>query len=164
MSVAPAEQPRSPGVRFPPPTVFVAGWLLGWLLESRVERFRLVGGSAGRGPLVIAGTLVLAAGLLVIAWGLLTFVRARTAIMPHHSASRLVTHGPYRFTRNPMYLGMTLLYLGLTIRANMGWPLLLLPVVLWVLYRLVISREERYLSSAFGTAYEEYRRRVRRWI
>ena len=164
MSHAPGDPPRSPGVRFPPPTVFVAGWLLGWLLESRVERIRLVGGSADRGPLVIGGTLLLAAGLLVIAWGLLTFLRAHTAIMPHHSASTLVTHGPYRFTRNPMYLGMTLLYLGLTLRANMGWPLLLLPVVLWTLYRLVISREERYLSGAFGAAYDDYRRRVRRWI
>lgn len=164
MSGAPDAALRSPGVRFPPPTVFVVGWLLGWLLEARVERFRLVGGSADRWPLVVAGTLLLAAGLLVIAWGLATFLRARTAIMPHHSASRLVTHGPYRFTRNPMYLGMTLLYLGLAVRANMGWPVLLLPVVLWTLHRLVISREERYLSSAFGAAYDDYRHRVRRWI
>jgi protein-S-isoprenylcysteine O-methyltransferase Ste14 len=164
MNDAPGVPLRSPGVRFPPPTVFVAGWLLGWLLESRVERIRLVGASADRWPLVIGGTLFLAAGLVVIAWGLLTFFRARTAVMPHHSASRLVTHGPYRFTRNPMYLGMTLLHLGLALRANMGWPLLLLPLVLYTLYRLVISREERYLTSAFGAAYEDYRRRVRRWI
>ena len=156
--------PRSPGVKFPPPTLFVAGWLLGWLLESRVVRLPLDGDDAPHWSLVVAGSTLLALGLIVIAAGLLTFFRARTAIMPHHAASRLVTHGPYRFTRNPMYLGMTLLYGGLAIRTNMTWPLLLLPLVLLALHRLVIRREERYLTSAFGAEYEDYRRRVRRWL
>ena len=158
-----AERPRSPGVKFPPPTLFVVGWLVGWALEANVVRFRLLSGDPGA-SLVVAGTVLIAAGLVVIASGLLTFFRARTAIMPHHAASRLVTHGPYRFTRNPMYLGMSLLHAGLALRANMGWPLVLLPLVLLALVRLVIGREERYLASAFGTEYDEYRRRVRRWI
>ena len=156
--------PRSPGVRFPPPTIFVVGWLLGWLLEAEVLRLPLGGDGGPRWPLVAGGSALLLAGLVVIAAGLLTFFRARTAIMPHHGASRLVTHGPYRFTRNPMYMGMTLLYAGLALRANMGWPLLLLPLVLLTLVRLVIRREERYLASAFGAEYEAYRQRVRRWL
>ena len=155
---------RGPGVRFPPPTIFVAGWLLGWLLEAKVERIRLIGGDASDQPVVVAGTMLILAGLATIASGLLTFFRARTAIMPHHPASRLVTHGPYRFTRNPMYLGMTLLYAGLALRLNMAWPFLLLPLVLFTLVRLVVRREERYLATEFGEEYEEYRRRVRRWI
>ena len=155
---------RSPGVRFPPPTLFVAGWLLAWLLERRVERIRLIGEGGSQAPLVIAGTALIVAGALVIGAGLLTFFRARTAIMPHHAASRLVTHGPYRFTRNPMYLGMTLLYSGLALRANFGWPLLLLPLVLVAVVQLVIRREERYLASEFGAAYDDYRHRVRRWL
>ena len=159
-----ASAPRSPGVRFPPPTLFVAGWLLGWLLEARVHRLHLVGADGPHWPLLMGGTSLVALGLLVIAAGLLTFFRARTAIMPHHAASRLVTHGPYRFTRNPMYVGMTLLHTGLALRADMGWPLLLLPLVLLTLVRLVIRREERYLASAFGAEYEDYRRRVRRWL
>ena len=158
-----AERPGNPGVRFPPPTLFVVGWLLGWALDAKVVRFPLDGDGA-TSPLVVGGTVVIVLGLGVIAAGLLTFFRARTAIMPHHAASRLVTHGPYRFTRNPMYVGMTLLYAGLALRTNMGWPLVLLPLVLLALVRLVIGREERYLASAFGAEYDDYRRRVRRWI
>lgn len=156
--------PRHPGVRFPPPTVFVAGFLLGWLLERWVLRLRLAGGEANAASLVWSGSGAMLLGLALIAWGLLTFFRARTAIMPHHAASRLVTHGPYRFTRNPMYLGMSLLHAGLALRMNMGWPLLMLPLSLAALYVLVIRREERYLGAEFGDEYAAYRRRVRRWI
>ena len=155
---------RHPGVRFPPPTLFVAGFLLGWLLERWVVRLRLVGGDASTAPLVWGGSVAIVLGLATIAWGLLTFFRARTAIMPHHSASRLVTHGPYRFTRNPMYLGMSLLHAGLALRMNMGWPLIMLPLALLAVWAFVIRREERYLGSAFGEEYAAYRRRVRRWI
>lgn len=156
--------PRSPGVKFPPPTLFVAGFLLGWLFERWVVRLRLVGEDASAAPLVWAGSVAMLLGLAMSAWGLITFFRARTAIMPHHAASRLVTHGPYRFTRNPMYVGMSLLHIGLALRMNMGWPLLMLPLSLAALYLLVIRREERYLGAEFGDEYAAYRRRVRRWI
>jgi protein-S-isoprenylcysteine O-methyltransferase Ste14 len=75
-----------------------------------------------------------------------------------------VTGGPYRRTRNPMYVAMTLLYLGASLLMNGLWPLLALPVVLAALTFAVIRREERYLSSAFGAEYDAYRRRVRRWL
>lgn len=153
-----------PGVRFPPPLLFAAGFLLGWLLEMRVLRIHLVGGGALAALLALVGMLALAGGLALAAWGLITFHRARTAILPHHPASRLVTHGPYRFTRNPMYTGLTLAYIGLACLANVGWPLILLPFVLVALVRLVIRREERYLADAFGAEYAAYRRRVRRWV
>ena len=81
---------------------------------------------------------------------MVTFWRARTAIIPHRPASRLVRHGPYRFTRNPMYVGLTGLYTGLALIFNVGWPLVLLPLVLVVLWGVVIQREERYLRAAFG--------------
>ena len=97
-------------------------------------------------------------------WGLISFVRARTAVMPHLPASRLVTAGPYRFTRNPMYLGITLAYAGLALLIDTAWPLLLLPAVLALLMVVVVRREERYLERAFGDAYRAYRDRVRRWI
>lgn len=72
--------------------------------------------------------------------------------------------GPYRFTRNPMYLSMTMIYLGITLLTNMLWPLLLLPFVIVVLQAAVIRREEKYLKEAFGEAYEAYCNRVRRWF
>jgi protein-S-isoprenylcysteine O-methyltransferase Ste14 len=104
------------------------------------------------------------AGVMTAVWGMVTFARAHTAIIPHKPASSLVDTGPYRFTRNPMYTGMTLLYLGIAVHLNWGWAFLLLPAVLFLLHRFVISREERYLSEAFGSAYDEYRARVKRWV
>ena len=156
--------PASPGVRFPPPTLFVAGFVVAWLLERHVLRLRLAGGDAALRGLEMVGTLVAALGFALGAWGLLTFARSRTAIYPNRPASRIVTHGPYRFTRNPMYVGLTTAYAGIAVASNMGWPLLLLPIVLLGLVQLVIRREERYLASAFGEEYERYRARVRRWL
>jgi protein-S-isoprenylcysteine O-methyltransferase Ste14 len=114
--------------------------------------------------LVIAGWLGILAGLLLVGWSLVTFFRAGTAIIPHHPASRLVGSGPYRFSRNPMYVGVTALYVGLAFLFDVAWPILILPFVLVSLFSLVIRREELYLSDEFGDAYTAYRSRVRRWL
>lgn len=152
----------SPGVPVPPPLLFVFGFLLG-LLADGVVPVRLLG-SARREIAVIGGWGAIAAGLLVMCWGLATFLRSRTAVMPHLPASRLVTSGPYRFSRNPMYVGLTLTYVGLALLIDTAWPLFVLPVVLSLLMVLVVRREERYLERAFGEAYRSYRQRVRRWV
>ena len=153
-----------PGVRVPPPFLFAAGFLLGWILETQVVRIRLVGGDASALPIAIAGALLSGAGLAFTYWGIFTFRRARTAVYPHYPASRLVQGGPYRFSRNPMYTGLTIAYVGIALLANVVWPLLLLPLALAGLVLLVIRREEAYLASAFGEEYEAYRRKVRRWL
>ena len=155
---------RGPNVRFPPPTLFVAGFLIGWWLERAVGPIRWLGGGDWSLDLEIAGLIVGVLGLALSVWGAATFRRAGTAVIPMHPATRLVTHGPYRFTRNPMYLGLTLGYVGIAIVMNVTWPLILLPGVLFALYGLVIRKEERYLADAFGEQYGTYRARVRRWI
>ena len=142
----------------------MAGFAVAWLLETRVARIRLVGGSASTLPLEVVGMVLVALGMALAAWGMLVFVRARTAIYPNRPASRVVRHGPYRFTRNPMYVGMTAAYAGVALALNLGWPFVLLPLVLFALVRLVIRREERYLAQAFGADYDAYRARVRRWL
>ena len=152
---------RHPGVRFPPPALFVAGLLLGWALDRGVRAIPLPALGATAAPL---GAALVLLGLALVAWGIATFRRARTAIIPHYPASRIVDGGPYRFTRNPMYTGFTIVYLGLAALMRSAWPLLLLPLVLAALVRLVIAREERYLSAAFGAEYDAYRARVRRWL
>lgn len=156
--------PRHPGVRFPPPALFVAGFVLAWLLETRVRRVPLAGDGAPPPPVVLVGWLLVALGFGVMLWAMATFARARTAILPHRPASRLVTAGPFGLSRNPMYVGMSLVYAGLALRLNWGWPLVVLPVVWVALYRFVIRREERYLGHAFGAEYAAYQRRVRRWL
>jgi len=112
----------------------------------------------------LAGWGDVVVGLALMGWGIATFRREQTAVYPNQRARLLVESGPYRRTRNPMYLGMTVLYLGVTALMNSWWPLLLLPLVLWALVILVIGREERYLAQEFGEHYDAYRSRVRRWI
>ena len=157
-------RPTNPGVKFPPPFLFVTGLGLAWLLETQVTRIRFIGPDASTAPIETAGAFLMVLGVLLIGWGMLTFARARTAILPMRSASRLVAHGPYRVSRNPMYTGMSLLYLGAMLILNWGWALVVFPFVLVLLYKLVISREEAYLLAEFGEEYREYCRRVRRWI
>lgn len=152
----------SPGVRFPPPVLFVAGLALGAALGRAGPAFTLA--RSGSAWPVAAGWGLIVAGALLALWGVLTFRRAQTAILPQRPASRIVESGPYRFTRNPMYSGMTLAYLGATLLMNTLWPLLLLPAVLALLVRFVIRREEAYLEQAFADDYRRYRTRVRRWL
>ncbi len=154
----------NPGVKFPPPTVFAVAAVLAWILETRVARIRIVGDTALRFPLEIVGTVLLFAGFCLIAWGLYTFASAHTAILPMRSATKIVDVGPYRFTRNPMYTGMAIMYLGGSLVLNWGWGLILLPIALLAIYQLVIKREERYLHSAFPTEFGDYCTRVRRWL
>ena len=157
-------KPTNPGVRFPPPTLFIAGFGIAWLLEMYARRIRILGAGENTAVIEIIGTILLGLGIILMIWGLLTFALAHTAILPMRPASRIVDHGPYRFTRNPMYVGMSLAYIGGAFVMNSVWALIVFPVVIALLSRLVIAREERYLSSAFGEEYDDYRRRVRRWL
>lgn len=156
------ERPATPGVHFPPPFVFVAAFLLGMALDRWVMRFRF--GDARWPLLPAAGWALIALGLFVMLWAILTFTRARTSVLPFRPATAMVTSGPYRFSRNPMYVGLTLLYVGLSLLTGMAWPLVMLPLALVTLTALVIRREERYLEAEFGAEYRAYRARVRRWV
>jgi protein-S-isoprenylcysteine O-methyltransferase Ste14 len=153
---------RGPNIRFPPPLVYAGGYVLAWALQRRLE-FEI----AGAGPGIVQaglGWAAILAGLALMGWGLVTFVRARAAVFPNRPARQLVTWGPYRRTRNPMYVGMALIYVGVALVINWAWPLVLLPVVMVVMRTAIIRREERYMRSAFGEEYAAYCRRVRRWV
>ncbi len=89
--------------------------------------------------------------------------RAGTSPFPDQPSNALVTDGPFRFTRNPIYLAFTLITVGLAALRNTRWILVLLGPALAVLHKGVIEREERYLEQRFGEDYRRYRRRVRRW-
>lgn len=154
--------PAHPGVRFPPPLLFVFGLAAGWLLH-RVYPLPLLG-AAERSLAVVPGWSLILVSLGLTAWALVSFRRAHTAVIPNRPATMLVLGGPYRFTRNPMYLSLVLLYLGVSLLVDSVWTLLLLPLLLFILYAAVIRREERYLAAAFGPGYLEYCARVRRWL
>ena len=152
---------RGPGISFPPPLLFAGGFVVGWL----IGRFWPLWAASPVNPIIeVTGAVVAGAGLAIVAWAMSTFALSRTATMPNRPASTLVTHGPYRYSRNPMYVAMTLLYIGLALTTRIWWALPVLPIVLVVLSRVVVAREERYLGTAFGEAYAQYMQRVRRWI
>jgi protein-S-isoprenylcysteine O-methyltransferase Ste14 len=93
-----------------------------------------------------------------------TFAQASTPVSPLRASHALVTGGPYRFTRNPDYIGQTAIFAGVAIARNRLWPLLLLPLVLAIVHRDVVEREERDLDRRFGEAYREYAGQVPRWL
>jgi len=140
----------------------MAGFLFGFLIDRHLIAMR-ISGAASRSVALVGLVLMVAGAVLAIA-GVVAFRRARTTILPFRAASAMVRDGPYRFTRNPMYVGMTLGYLGLSLAFNTAWPILLLPLVLVAMVKLVITKEEEYLEAVFGDDYRAYKRDVRRWI
>ena len=163
MSVASPEptapMPDTSGIRVPPPLYYVVGFLAGIALELAFST------SWPSAPVRIA-VAVFAAGAWLALDGaaMLNFRRAGTSMVPMNPTTALVTSGPYRLTRNPMYLGMAFLYVALAFAFGVMWALVFLPAVLVVVDRFVIVREEPYLERKFGQAYREYRSRVRRWL
>lgn len=155
--------PRGPGILVPPPLIYFVGFLVALGLDRWVLELAAV--PRGRGPLQLrAGWLLVAVGFAVMAWGLVTLVRHRTTFHPDREANRLVVAGPYRYSRNPIYVGMTGVYAGAALLVNTFWAIVLLPIALIIVRTQVIRREERYLAGKFGEDYSEYCRRVRRWL
>jgi protein-S-isoprenylcysteine O-methyltransferase Ste14 len=136
------------------------GIALAWVLDKKVHGIPITSGARFEN----VGLVLLIAGLGLMTWGLLTFARARTGIMPGQPANQIVTRGPYRYTRNPMYTGMAIAYLGGCFILNSWWCVIIFPVVMWLVLKLVIQKEEAYLGEAFPDEYTGYRRRVRRWL
>ena len=147
------------GIRVPPPLYYIAAFLVGVGLELLFP----IGGP----PVAVRVAVTALAGAAWLALdgaAILSFHRARTSMVPMKPSTALVTSGPYRVTRNPMYVGMALLYVGLAFAFGVIWALATLPVALLAVDRLVIAREEPYLERTFGQPYRDYRARVRRWL
>jgi len=149
----------TPGVIAPPPLIYltalVIGLGLGYLAPTPFLPRSL---AYGLGAVLI----LIGAWILISARRMMQ--RAGTAIKPTIPTTALVVTGPFRFTRNPLYVGATLIYVGIAVAARSLWALALLLVVLAVMHRGVIDREEHYLERKFGADYVRYKERVRRWI
>ncbi len=102
--------------------------------------------------------------MAIAGWAIAQMIRAKTNMIPDKPATTLVTTGPYRWTRNPMYVSLAMAYVSASVWTGSLTSLALLPCVLLTVDRLVIVREERYLDRAFGEDYRDYRARVRRWL
>jgi len=153
--------PDRSGVRIFPPVVHVAaiaiGFLIQWLAPVRFEGDLRPAG-------LRAGCALIAIALALIAWTAAVMFRAGTTPNPTRPTTALVTHGPFRLTRNPMYLAWEFVCIGVGLAANALWPMLMAIPAAFVIRRLVIDKEERYLEEKFGAEYRDYKARVRRWM
>ena len=154
--------PAASGVRVYPPVFFAAGIAAGYILDWL--RPLPLCADALRPAMRAAGFAALALWLVLDGWALALLLRAGTSPNPMRPTTALVSTGPYRISRNPIYVGYVFLQIGLALLAGSAWLVLTLVPVLFLLDRFVIQREERYLETTFGDAYLRYRGRVRRWL
>lgn len=167
------KNPDTPDVIAPPPVIYLGFLFAGWgLAELGARPEAMAAGldwlAAGFGLEMevrrgVALTLIVG-GLLLDGMAAGLFRRRGTAVEPWKPTTILLVEGPYRFSRNPIYLGFAITYLGLAIAMDSWIALILLVPCLFVIDRFVIQREERYLSLKFGAAYDAYRQKVRRWL
>src|SRR5579863_9245314 len=155
------EQRRAALVRIPPPILYAGTFVVGWLIDRWVP---CAPHWLRPAPLHWLGWALIVAGVLFAASAAGLFVRRRTTLHPGGRPAQLVTTGPFALTRNPMYVSLTLVYLGAALVLARLWPLLLVVLPWAAVNWLVIPFEEARLADIFGAAYAEYRRRVRRWL
>jgi protein-S-isoprenylcysteine O-methyltransferase Ste14 len=152
----------NPVMRIPVPWVFILAYLIGFVVQLYLP-IQIRSPEIVRTAL-IAGLILVVIGVAVAFSALGIFRKRSTTTIPFETPTSLVTSGPYRFTRNPMYVGLTLVYLGVAGTRAEIWPVIVLPVMLAYVNFIVIPVEERHLQNAFGDAYAHYGARVRRWL
>jgi protein-S-isoprenylcysteine O-methyltransferase Ste14 len=147
----------NPGVITRPPFIYLGAFLL-VLACHWIVPLRIVDGAPW------AGLALLVIGVATAIWGRRTMRAAGTNINPSQPATTIVTSGPFRFSRNPLYVSLMLVYLGLSLAVNTWWGVVMLVPLLIVMHVGVVLREERYLDRKFGESYRQYRVRVRRYL
>lgn len=149
----------NPGVIAPPPLIFLFFFLAGYG-ANRLYPLLLPESIA----FIMAGRILVGLSLFIFVGSLVYLKRAKTPVDPYKAPTAIVKGGPFRFTRNPIYLSLSLLYLGISLLTELIWPLLFLPLTLLVMHYGVIIREENYLIRKFGDEYQNYKEDVPRWL
>jgi protein-S-isoprenylcysteine O-methyltransferase Ste14 len=152
----------NPVMRIPVPWVFILAYLVGFVVQLYLP-IPVQAAKVVRISLII-GLVLVAIGVAFAFSALGIFKKRSTTTIPFERPTSLVMSGPYRFSRNPMYVGLTLIYLGVAGTRAELWPVIVLPVLLAYVNFIVIPVEEQYLREAFGDSYAQYSARVRRWL
>jgi protein-S-isoprenylcysteine O-methyltransferase Ste14 len=152
----------NPGVYIPPPFFYAGIFLFSFLLQGyfTIRRAFFFHSLIAN----ILGVTTIIAGLRFSIPALRQFIKSKNTVITIKPATSLQTGGIYSVTRNPMYLGLLLIYLGLAFIFGNWWTLILFPVLFLLVSLFIIRPEEKYLTRAFGTAYSDYKKTVRRWI
>jgi len=155
-----SSEERGADVRFPPPLVFLIAIAIGYLLHRFVMPLHAGSSTSIR----VFGGAVIFAGLALMVSAARLFRMTGQDPVPWKPSPSLVAQGPYRYTRNPMYVGMTLIQIGIGLAANDLWIALLAVVALDCVHFIAVLPEETYLTSRFGSHYQNYRASVRRYL
>ncbi len=115
-------------------------------------------------PVTYSGAIFIVIGFIITIWSAVLFNKAGTAIKPFDESTHLVTKGMYQVTRNPMYLGMVVILLGIALLFGTFTPFFLIPIFIWLIQTIFIGNEEIMMERIFGDEYREYKKRVRRWL
>ncbi len=149
------------GVIVPPPLIIGVLITAGLLLHHYFPFYLML--QPEKLPEIMGNFLFIIYGFITLPT-VVYILRKKTALSSHGETTELVTDGLFRFSRNPLYLSLLLLFLGIAIRVNSLWLIILLPVLFIMLDRCVVLREEKYLEGKFGDEYLQYKEEVRRWI
>lgn len=150
---------QRPATILPPPLVYFAALAGAWWL-NRVMPIQMESGQIG----VMLGWGLIALGFAGFAWALWAIGSHRTTINPYKAATTLVTTGPFHFSRNPIYVSDWLVYAGITLLLQSAWPIVIAPLVWFLMRYAVIRHEEAHLQAKFGAAYTDYCKSTRRWL
>jgi len=150
-------------VRIPPPILLVVCLIAGWALDQR-KGWLILPATPWYAPRVALSSALVLLGLAVIGYCAWQFKAAQTHIEPWRATTSIVTAGPYRFSRNPIYLAFAITGAGVAFAFNTYWMLMSLLAFVLLANKLVIEREEKYLEGKFGESYRSYRRETRRWL
>ncbi len=157
----PINTSKGPGVYVPPPLFYVITFIAAVLIQGKVPlsdlQFQLR-------ITKIGGITLLIIALFFLFRSLRQFFLSKNTIILIKPASSLQTTGVYKISRNPMYVGLAIVYLGITCLIGNWWNIILFPLLLLIVQEYIIKREEKYLELEFGQDYEEYTRKVRRWL
>ena len=142
-----------------PPVYFLLSILLMLLVDRFIPFYKLFGE-----PVNYLGLILILTGVALSVWGAGTFRQADTPVKPFEQPTKLIIHGPFRFSRNPMYLGMMVVLLGIWILFGSLAPLFVILIFFYIISQGFIKHEEPYMEDLFGEDYLQYKQRVRRWL
>lgn len=151
----------NPGVYFPPPLIYVAIFFLSILIQ---HYFPLSKAFFENSMNTYFSIIFIGIGFFSVLPALITFFKTKNTLIPNKPATSLQTKGIYNFSRNPMYVGLLFIYIGIALIQGNWWTVILIPLVIFVVTRFVIINEEKYLERAFGQEYINYKMKVRQWL